>query len=81
MSCNYELITWVANNMCARQLVLCLNGNQALKVALEGVQQFPSGKGHLYGGSINLYRHLAQGTMAIVVGAVGYLEAWALNSA
>ncbi len=51
---------------------------QALNFALEGAQQFSSGKGH----NVNFYWNLtegttakAQGTTAIAVGAVDYFEA------
>ena len=54
---------------------------QALNLALEGVQQFPSGKGHLYKEKVTLYRNLAKGTTAkaqgitaIAVAGRGYFE-------
>ena len=55
---------------------------QASDLTLKGAQQFPLGKGLFYEDIRNLYRNLAkgttvkaQGTTAIAVGVVGYLEA------
>ena len=37
---------------------------KALNFDLEGTQQFPSGEGHFYEETINLYRNFAKGTTA-----------------
>ena len=53
---------------------------QVLNFALEGTQQFSSGKGHFYEANENLYWKFskgtkAKGTTAIAVGVVGYFDA------